>query len=53
MGHHEFVCPQDISQTVDVRIIKLAHRPRIASKTNKLISKPILLSILSILLKGI
>ena len=30
-----------------------AHRPRIASTTIKLISKPILLSILSILLKPI
>ena len=36
-----------ISKTVAVRIMKLAHRPRIASTTIKLISKPILLSILS------
>ena len=27
----EFVCPTNISETVDVRIMKLAHRPRIAS----------------------
>ena len=47
----EFVCPPNISETVAVRIMKLAHRPRIASATIKLISKPILLSILSILLK--
>ena len=47
----EFVCPPNISETVAVRIMKLAHRPRIASTTKKLISKPILLSILSILLK--
>ena len=33
--------------------MKLAHRPRIASTTIKLIPKPILLSILSILLKPI
>ena len=33
--------------------MKLAHRPRIASTKNKLISKQILLSILSILLKTI
>ena len=41
----EFVCPPNISETVAVRIMKLAHRPRIASTTIKLISKPILLSI--------
>ena len=35
-----FVCP---------RIMKLAHRSRIASTTKKIISKQILLSILSIL----
>ena len=29
----EFVCPPNISQTVAVRIVKLAHRPRIASTT--------------------
>ena len=40
------VCPQNISETVAVRTVKLAHRPRIASTTIKLISKPILLSIL-------
>ena len=45
----EFVCPPNISETVAIRIKKLAHRPRIASPTIKLISKPILLSILSIL----
>ena len=47
----EFVCPPNISETVAVRIMKLAHRPRIASTTIKRIAKPILLSILSILLK--
>ena len=46
----EFVCPPNISETVAGRITKLAHRPRIASTTIKLISKPMLLSILSILL---
>ena len=40
------VCPPNISETVAVRTVKLAHRPRIASTTIKLISKPILLSIL-------
>ena len=48
-----FVCPPHISETVADKIMKLAHRPRIASTTNKLISKQILLSILSILLKTI
>ena len=33
----EFVCPPTISQTVAVRIMKLAHRQRIASTTIKLI----------------
>ena len=33
------VCPPHVSETVAVRIMKLAHRPRIASTTNKLISK--------------
>ena len=47
----EFVCTPSISQTVAVRIMKLAHRPRIASTTIKLISKPIWLSILSFLFK--
>ena len=42
----EFVCPPNISETVAVRTVKLAHRPRIASTTIKLISKPISLSIL-------
>ena len=42
----EFVCPPNISETVAVSIMKLAHRPCIASTTIKLISKPILLSIL-------
>ena len=41
----EFVCPPNISETVAVRITKPAHRPRIASTTIKLISKPILLSV--------
>ena len=40
------VCPPNISETLAVRTVKLAHRPRIASTTIKLISKPILLSIL-------
>ena len=40
------VCPSNISETVAVRTVKLAHRPRIASTTIKFISKPILLSIL-------
>ena len=40
------VCPPNISETVDVRTMKLAHPPRIASITIKLISKPILLPIL-------
>ena len=44
-----FVCPPHISETVAVRIMKLAHRSRIASTTKKIISKQILLSILSIL----
>ena len=44
-----FVCPPHISETVVVRIMKLAHRPRIASTTNQLISKQILQSILSII----
>ena len=47
----EFVCPPSISETVAVWIMTLAHRPRIASTTIKLISKPMLLSIFSILLK--
>ena len=49
----EFVCPPNISETVADRIMKLAHSPRIASTMIKLISKPILMSILSILLKTI
>ena len=49
----EFVCPPNISETVAVRIMKLTQRPRIASTTIQLISKLILLSILSILLKTI
>ena len=40
------VCPPNISETVAVRTMKLAHRPRIAWTTIKFISKPILLSIL-------
>ena len=40
------VCPPNISETVAVRTVKLAHRPRIASTTIKFISKPILLSVL-------
>ena len=34
-----FVCPPHISETVAVRIMKLAHRSRIASTTKKIISK--------------
>ena len=44
-----FVCPPNISETVAVRLLKLAHRSRIASTTKEIISKQILLSILSIL----
>ena len=47
------VCPPNISETVAGRLMKLAHRPRIASTMIKLISKPILLPILQILLKTI
>ena len=45
------VCPPNISETVAGRLMKLAHRQRIASTTIKLISKKFLLSILSILFK--
>ncbi len=45
------VCPPNISETVAGRLMKLAHRQRIASTTIKLISKTFLLSILSILFK--
>ena len=48
-----FVCPPHSSETVAVTIMKLAHCPRIASTTKTLISKQILLSILSILFKTI
>ena len=47
------VCPPNISETVAGRLMKLAHRPRIASTIIKLISKPILLPILLILVKTI
>ncbi len=40
------VCPPNISETVAVRTVKLANRPRIASTTIKFISKPIIMSIL-------
>ena len=43
------VCPPNISETVAGRLMKLAHRQRIASATIKLIFKNVLLSILSIL----
>ena len=43
------VCPPNISETVAGRLMKLAHRQRIASTTIKLISTKVLLSILSIL----
>ena len=49
----ECVCPPNISQTVGVRTVKLAHHPRIASTTIALVSKHILLSVLSILFKTI
>ena len=45
--------PRNISETVAGRLMKLAHRPRIASTMIKLISKPILLPILLILVKTI
>ena len=47
------VCPPNTSETVAGRLVKLAHRQRIASTTIKLISTNILLSILSILVKTI
>ena len=47
------VCPPNISKTVAGRLMKLAHRPRIASTMIKLNSKPILLPILLILVKTI
>ena len=47
------VCPPNISETIATRIMKLAHRPRIASTMIKLISKPILLPIWLILVKTI
>ena len=40
------VCQPNISETVAVRTVKLAHRPRIASTTINFISRPILLYIL-------
>ena len=40
------VCPPNISETVAGRLMKLAHRPRIASTMIKLISKQIVLPIL-------
>ena len=45
------VCPPNISETVAGRLMKLAHRQRIASTTIKLISTKKLLSTLSILVK--
>ena len=47
------VCPPNISKTVAGKLMKLAHRPCIASTVIKLISKPILLPILLILVKTI
>ena len=47
------VCPPNISETIAGRLMKLAHRLRIASTMIKLISKPILLPILLILVKTI
>ena len=46
------VCPPNISETVAGRLLKVAHRQRIASTTIKLIKKNVL-SILSILVKTI
>ena len=46
-------CSPNIPETVAGRLMKLAHRPRIASTIIKLISKPILLPILLILVKTI
>ena len=40
-------CPPNIFETLVGRLMKLAHRPRIASTMIKLISKPILLPSLS------
>ena len=48
-----FGCPPHISETVAVRLLKLAHRSRIASTTKEIISKQMLLSILSIFFKTI
>ena len=45
------VCPPNISEAVACRLMKLAHRQRIASTTIKLISTTKVLSILSILVK--
>ncbi len=45
------VCPPNISETVAGRLMKLAHRQRIASTTITLISTKFVLSILSILVK--
>ena len=47
------VCPPNISETVAGKLMKLAHRPRIASAMMKLISKPMFLPILLILVKTI
>ena len=47
------VCPPNISETVAGRLMKLAHRQRIAPTTIKLISTKLLLFILSILVKTI
>ena len=47
------VCPPNISETVAGRLMKLAHRPRIASTMIKLISKPIYCPFLLILVKTI
>ena len=47
------VCPPNISETVAGRLMKLAHRHRIASTTIKLISKQIYCPFLSILVKTI
>ena len=47
------VCPPNISETIAGILMKLAHRQRIASTMIKLISKNVILSILSILFKKI
>ena len=47
------VCPPNISETVAGRLMKLAHRPRIASTMIKLISKSIVLPIYTTKIDGV